>query len=50
MTKSFFFAALSKDLPGVSKDPDSKKVGSLQFALSITKPPRASAVFHYHHD
>lgn len=42
----FFFAALSKDLPGVSKDPDSKG-GSLQFVLCIIKSPMESAVFHY---
>lgn len=35
-----FFPALSKDLPGVSKVPGSKKIGSLQFVLSIIKSPR----------
>lgn len=41
MSKSFsFFSALSKDLPGVSKVPGGKKIGSLQFVLSIIKSPR----------
>lgn len=42
MSKSFFFAALSKDLSAVSKDPDAKRLGAFSlFSPSLNRQGEA---------